>query len=100
MHFRVFPLEIGAERTAGGKERGVVKRRGARDAADAVSSKEFFGHGKRGSNSNVNSGRPGSSWTTSEKSNIRQNQGFSAQSLRCPLRQREKTKEAARAMKG
>src|SRR5713226_5385342 len=37
-------FEISAERAAGGVQGGVVQRRGAGDAANTVSTEEFFGH--------------------------------------------------------
>jgi len=40
----VFAVEIGAEGAADGKESGVVERRSAGDAADAVGAEEFFSH--------------------------------------------------------
>lgn len=40
----MFAEQIGGERPAGGKKSGVVERRGAGNAANAISSEEFFGH--------------------------------------------------------
>ena len=40
----VLAEQIGGERTAGGKKSGVVERRSAGDAANAVGSEKFFGH--------------------------------------------------------
>ena len=40
----MFALEIGAERTSGGVEGGVVQRRRARDTANPVGSKKLFRH--------------------------------------------------------
>jgi hypothetical protein len=42
----VLAEEIGSERTAGSKESGVVERRGAGDAANAVGAEKLFGHGR------------------------------------------------------
>jgi hypothetical protein len=36
--------QIGGERTAGGEKSGVVERRCAGNAANAVGSEKFFGH--------------------------------------------------------
>ncbi len=47
MRCTMFALEIRAERASGGVESGVVERRSARDAANPVGSKKFFGHGKK-----------------------------------------------------
>lgn len=41
---RMFAEQKGGERTAGGEQSGVVERRGARNAANAVGSEQFFGH--------------------------------------------------------
>lgn len=41
---RVFAEQKGGERTAGGEKSGVVERRSARNAANAVGSEQFFGH--------------------------------------------------------
>jgi len=43
----VFAAQICAEGTAGGAKRGVVERRGAGDAADAVCAEEVFGHERK-----------------------------------------------------
>jgi len=40
----VFAEQIGRERTAGGEKGGVVERRSAGNAANAIGSEEFFGH--------------------------------------------------------
>jgi hypothetical protein len=42
----VLAEQISGERTAGGVKSGVVERRSAGDAADAVCSEKFFGHGR------------------------------------------------------
>src|SRR5260370_27526698 len=42
----MFTLQIGTERAPCGEESGVVKRRRARDAANSVSSKTLFSHGR------------------------------------------------------
>jgi len=39
-------FQVRAQRAAGRKESGVVQRRSARDAANAIGSEEFFGHGE------------------------------------------------------
>jgi len=40
----MFTEQIGGQRPAGGKKSGVVERRGAGNAANAIGSEEFFGH--------------------------------------------------------
>jgi len=40
----VFALEIGAQRTSRGIQRGVIQRRCARDAANSIGPEEFFSH--------------------------------------------------------
>jgi hypothetical protein len=52
---RVFAEEIGGERAASRKKSGVVERRSAGNATDAIGSEEFFGHEKARS---IPEGRP------------------------------------------
>lgn len=43
---RMLSAEIGGEGAAGGEKSGVVEGRSAWNAANAVSSEKFFGHGE------------------------------------------------------
>jgi hypothetical protein len=47
MGFPVAPAEESSKRAARRVKRGIVKRRRAWDAADAIGSKKFFRHGEK-----------------------------------------------------
>ena len=47
----VLAKQVSGERTAGGEKSGVVKRRGARNAANTIGSEKLFGHDRLAANS-------------------------------------------------
>src|SRR6266849_21978 len=92
MSFAVLAIQIGAQRAAGSKERGVVQRRRTRDAANTIGSEEFFGHGEEPAYLPCALRAADFPWTTPKKLNTRELRNFPVQRQRCPLQQRKRGK--------